>query len=98
MQALPILLYLPWRTTQRAILCAWSVTLQRGGTERRLISMLSYVLDKLGSKEALVHSEVTVPWKSRGKVSHWKTIFIDPSVQTEEPGKFPTSKYSRLLM
>ena len=57
------------------------------------------VLDKLYSKEELVHgAEVTVPWKSKGKVSHWKAIFIDPNhqlqtnAQTQPPGKFPDSQ------
>ena len=48
------------------------------------------VLDELYSKEELVHSaQVTVPWKSKGKISHWKAIYIDPSAPTQQPGKFP---------
>ena len=50
------------------------------------------VLDELYSKEELVHgAPVTVPWKSKGKISHWKAIYIDPSIKhpDPEPGKFP---------
>ena len=48
------------------------------------------VLDELYSKEELVHSaQVTVPWKLKGKISHWKAIYIDPSAPTQQPGKFP---------
>ena len=44
------------------------------------------------AEELVCGAEVTVPWKTKGKVSHWKAIFIDPSVQTEQPGKFPMNQ------
>ena len=41
------------------------------------------VLDKLYSEAELVHgAEIMVPWKSKGKITHWKGIFVDPDVQT----------------
>lgn len=51
------------------------------------------VLDELYSEEELVHgAPVTVPWKSKGKISHWKAIYIDPTHTQQpepEPGNFP---------
>ena len=36
------------------------------------------VLDELYTKEELVHgTEIMVPWRSKGKITHWKGIFID---------------------
>ena len=49
------------------------------------------VLDELYSEEELVHgAPVTVPWKSKGKISHWKAIYVDPSIKhlDPEPDKF----------
>ena len=55
------------------------------------------VLDELYSEYELVHgAPVTVPWKSKGKITHWKAIYIDSSHTqqlTQQPnlesGKFP---------
>ena len=48
------------------------------------------VLDELYSKDELIDgAQVTVPWKSKGKITHWKAIFIDPSARTQQTGKFP---------
>ena len=39
------------------------------------------VLDELYSKNELVHGcKITVPWKSKKKITHWNAVFIDPSV------------------
>ena len=47
------------------------------------------VLDELYSEAELVHgAEIMVPWKSKGKITHWKGIFVDPDMQT------PAGRYS----
>lgn len=41
------------------------------------------VLDELYSEAELVHgAEITMPWRSKGKITHWKAIFVDPDVKT----------------
>ena len=40
------------------------------------------VLDELYDEAELVHgAEITVPWKSKGKITHWKGIFVDSEAQ-----------------
>ena len=58
--------------------------------DRKEVYINAEVLDELYSKVELVYSaQVTVPWKSKGKISHWKAIYIDPSAPTQQPGKSP---------
>ena len=41
------------------------------------------ILDELYSEAELVHgAEIMVPWRSKGKITHWKGIFVDQNVQT----------------
>ena len=41
------------------------------------------ILDELYGEAELVHgAEIMVPWRSKGKITHWKGTFVEPDVQT----------------
>ena len=41
------------------------------------------ILDELYSEAGLKHgAEIMVPWRSKGKITHWKGIFVDQNVST----------------
>ena len=53
------------------------------------------ILDELYDQAELVHgAEITVPWKSKGKITQWKGIFIDPDAQTSGRYKVQASMTS----
>ena len=42
------------------------------------------ILDELYNNANLVHgAEIMVPWKSKGKIMHWKGIFVNHNAQTQ---------------
>ncbi len=41
------------------------------------------ILDELYDQTELVHgAEIVVPWRSKGKLTHWKGIFIDATAKS----------------
>ena len=41
------------------------------------------ILDELYSEAELKHgAEIMVPWRSEGKITHWKGIFVDQNAST----------------
>ena len=52
------------------------------------------ILDQLHSTSELFNgANITVPWKGKGgKITHWKAVFIDPSVK--QKGNDNTCTYS----
>ena len=50
------------------------------------------ILDELYSEAELVHdAEIMVPWRSKGKITHWKGVFID---QKAPAGIYAAYSYS----
>ena len=86
-----------WMAESESLQKRYIVRLENNNSKRwdgKEVWLDATILDELYSTSELFNgANITVPWKGKGgKITHWKAVFIDPSIK--QIGNDNTCTYS----